>query len=365
MAAIGTPSINIIFKGLGVSAVSRGKKGVAILLIKDDTNKTFTFAEYRSSADLTSTEIAKYTATNLQYIKDALEGTPLKLIVARMDIAGVLADLLTAVRGKAPRNCWIGIATAATADHDALVSFVKAENTNNKKRYKALVFNATTPDHMHIVNFANAKVTFSDSRGQQTGEKAVSYLLGYLAGLPLTMSAIAKVLGKFSNVEEPADLAAAVNLGKFMLYSEDGQVKVSRAVNSLVTTAQDVTDDMKFIIIIESMDLIFCDIYDTWNNSFKGKYKNYADNQLLLVGAIKAYFEGLENDLILDPNYDNTAEIDIEAQRLLNIPKYGEEVVNGWDDNKAMTMTVGTQVLLKGSIKILNATEDFTFNIFM
>ena len=140
MADIGLPKLDIIFKGLGVSAIQRGTRGVAILIIKDDTNKTFDFATYNSYADLTSTEQAKYTATNLQYIKDVLDGVPLKVIVARMDkTAGVLADLLAKVKGVAPRNCWIGIAEGATADHDALVTWVKTENLNNKRCYKAMV----------------------------------------------------------------------------------------------------------------------------------------------------------------------------------------------------------------------------------
>lgn len=363
---VGMPKLDIIFKGLGVSAVARGSKGVAILIIKDDTNKTFDFVTYRSYADLTSTESAKYTADNLQYIKDALDGTPLKLIVARMDVAGTLADMLVKIRGIAPRNCWIGMAAGTTVDHDAIVSWVKSERTNNKKCYKAVVFNATAPDSLAIVNFANTSVVFADARSTQTGEKGVATLLGFFAGLPLTMSGIGKPLSyKFSSVIEPADNEAAVNAGKLVLYSEDGAVKVARAINSLQTTGQDVTDDMKFIIIVEAMDMIFTDIYETWNNYFKGKYKNFMTNQLLLIGAINSYFTGLANDLILDPLYENKTAIDTEKQRLANIPKYGEDVVNAWDDNKVMLMTVGTNVYLKANVKILNAFEDMALSIYM
>ena len=122
---------------------------------------------------------------------------------------------------------------------------------------------------------------------------------------------------------------------------------------------------MKYILIVEQMHLVFTDIYDTWNNFYKGKYKNFMDNQLLLIGAINAYFEGLENDLILDPNYENKSSIDIEAQRLANVPKYGQAVVNGWDDKQAMTMTVGTNLFLQANVKFLNAFEDLALKIYM
>lgn len=374
MADIGMPEIDIIFKGLGASAVKRSSGGrVAVLIVKDDTDKTFTFAEYKSVTDLTSQEIAKYTTENAQYIKDCLEGAPAKLIVARMDKTATVpdtsdilfADLLTKIKGKVPMNCWIGIAGAIKAETDALVSFVKASVQNEKKRYKALVYNATTSDDIHIVNLTNKKVTFKDDRGEQVGSKAVPYLLGYLAGLSLDMSAIAKVLQKFEIVEEPEDLEAAINKGEFILYNDEGEVRVARGVTSLVTTGQGVTDDMKFILIVEAMDMIYTDIYTTWKNFYKGKYKNSLDNQMLLIGAINSYFKALANDMILDSNFPNKSMINIEKQRLVNIPKYGEDEVNSWDDNKVMEMTFGTNVFLGGNIKILNAMEDFNFEISM
>lgn len=365
MANIGLPSFNLIFKGLGTSAVARGSKGVAILIIKDDTDKTFTFAEYTSVDDLTSAEIAKYTTDNGQFITDCLEGTPLKLIVARMDIAGTLSDLLALIKGKAPRNCWIGIAKGITADTDALVSFVKSANTNEKKKFKAFVFKATVSDDMHIVNFTNPNVTFTDTRGVKAGDNAVPFLLGYLAGLSLSISSIAKVLSKFESVEEPASLETAINAGEFVLMNDEGDVRVARGVNSLITTGEGITDDMKFILIVEVMDLMYTDIYTTWNSFYKGKYKNNADNQALLIGAINSYFTSLENENLLDNSYSNVASVDIGSQRLANYSKYGQDVVMAWSDDYAKEMTYGTNVYLKANIKILNAMEDLDFVITM
>ncbi|AOY76683.1 phage tail sheath C-terminal domain-containing protein [Clostridium formicaceticum] len=365
MADIGLPKIDIIFKGLGVSAVQRGSKGVAVLIIKDDTDKTFIFAEYRSIADFESAEQAKYTAENVEYIKDVLEGAPLKLIVARMDTEGTLTDTLKAVKGKVPMNCWIAMADATQGEKDDLVSFIKASNQNDKKRYKVFLNQATISDDIHVVNFTNPEITFKDARGKKTADKAVPWLMGYLAGLSLDMSAIARPLQKFESVTEPEDLEAAVNAGEFVLFNDEGDVRVVRGINSLVTTGQGVTDDMKFILIVEVMDLIYTDIFTTWKKFYKGKYKNYLDNQMLLIGAINSYFAALAIDLLLDPNFENEAVVDVEAQRLANIPKYGKETVDTWDDEKIMQMTVGTDVFLNANIKILNAMEDFRFNIFM
>lgn len=365
MADIGMPKIEIIFKGLGVSAVQRGNKGLAVLIVKDDTDQTFTFKEYRSIEDLTSEELEKYTEENAVAIKDALEGTPKKLIVARMDVEGVLADLLKDIKGKVEMNCWIAIADGTTEEQDDLVSFVKSNVKNNKKRYKGLTYKATTSDDIHVINNTNESIVFKDARGEQPGGKAIPHLLGYLAGLSLDMSAIAKPLQKFEKVVEPDDLDEAINNGEFILCNDEGEVRVARAVNSLITTGGDITDDMKFILITEVQDLIYTDIYTTWKKFYKGKYKNYLDNQMLLIGAINSYFAAIADELLLDPNFPNKSMVNVEHQRLANIPKYGEEEVGSWDDDKVMEMTVGTDVFLTANIKTLNAMEDFKFIISM
>lgn len=370
MADLGMPEIDIIFKGLGVSAVQRGSKGLAILIIKDDTDKEFTFREYRSIDELTSEEQEKYTKDNLVYIKDVLEGSPKKLIVARMDLGVLdepakLTDLLADIKGKVEMNCWIALADGTQQEQDDLVSFVKSNVKNNKKRYKALVYKATASDDMHIVNYTNETVFFKGERGEKPGGDAVAYLLGYLAGMSLDMSSIASPLQKFEKVVEPEDNEKAINKGEFILYNDEGDVRVARGVNSLITTGQGITDDMKFILIVEVMDLIYTDIYTTWKRFYKGKYKNFLDNQMLLIGAINSYFKEIANELLLDPNFPNKSKVDIEQQRLANVPKYGEEVVAEWDDDKIIEMTVGTNVFLDGSVKILNAMEDFKFKIEM
>lgn len=355
---IGMPKISIVFNGLGASAVKRGEKGVAVLILKDKVE----YAEYKDISKFTSSEQAKYTPENVQYIKDALEGAPLILKVFCMK--DNLMEIMANVKSKAPRNCWIAIADATKEETAEFVTFIKTAIKNNKKRYKAIVF-GNKADDMHVINFTNSKVVFADARKEQPGIKAVPYLLGMLAGLSLDMSAIALTLSKFDSVTEPADLETSINSGEFVLYNEENEVKVARGVNSLVTTGQGITDDMKFILIIEVMDLIYTDILSTWAKFYKGKYKNSLDNQMLLIAAINAYYKALARDLILDPKFINKAQIDCESQRLANSLKYGEEVVTQWEDAKVEQMTVGTNVFLSSNIKILNAMEDFSITIDM
>lgn len=357
------PEFILAFKGLGVSAIKRGERGAAALILIDNTAGE-TYKKYRSIADLTSAEQAKYTAPNVLFIKDALEGTPLELHVFKVSVDVELADVFKVLAGKVPRNCWIAVQSADANHHTDLVSFVKSQLINNRKRYKAIVYKSANPDSMHIVNQVNEIVDFPDERGIKAGHEALSYLLGYYAGLPLSMSGIAKPL-KFKSVSEPESLDTAISNGEHALYNDEGVVKIARAVNSLVSLGQDVTEEMTFINTVEKMDFIFTDIFNVWNNSYKGKYPNILDNQMLLISSVNGYYKDLARDYILDPNFINKSFVDIEAQRIANYPKFGEEVVDSWDDNKVMEMTISTKVLLASNIKIAGIMEDFKFNIFM
>lgn len=374
---IGIPEITIKFIGLGATAVQRGSKGTAVLIVKDNTNKGQLIHEYRSIVDFNKEEREKFSEDNVQNILDALEEAPKRLIVARLETTEVskedgkpskskdLAGLLKLIDGQTDMNCWIAIADADEKETSELCSFIKSSNKDKKKRYKALVYKGVTTDHQHITNYTNEKVIFAGERGEQDGIKAIPYLLGLVAGYTLDMSLIAKPLQKFKYVEEPEDVDEAIENGEFILQNDEGDVRVARAVNSLVTTGQGITEDMRFILITEVMDLMYTDFYRTWKNDYKGKYKNILDNQMLLIGAFNAYMKELGKEFLLDPNFDNKAEIDLEKQRLANIPKYGEEEVNSWDDYKVLEMTVGTHVYPMANVKIPNAMEDIEFPIYM
>lgn len=356
------PQIDIIFKGLGVTAVKRAERGDAVLILNDTTPgepKKY----YKSIEDFDSKEQAKFTEDNIKLVKDALEGIPLKLYVFKVGEEELITDKLKAIGGVIPRNCWIGTPDNSYATE--LATWVKAKRKNDKKRYKMIGHKLTAPDDMGIVNFTNEKVTFSDERGEVTGNQAIPYLLGFLAGISLNMSAIAFELGKFSSVIEPEEKDTAIQKGEFILFNDEGIVKVARAVNSLSTLGQDVTIEMTHINTVEKMDLIYCDIYTAWDKSYKGKYPNITNNQMLLISAINSYFKGLAINYILDPNFENTSFIDLDQQRLANYAKYGQEEVESWDDEKVRQMTVGTNVFLKANIKVSGIMEDFLFNIYM
>ena len=274
---------------------------------------------------------------------------------------GTLANILKSVAQE--RINWLGLGyDGAEADTATLVSWIKSMRKVGKT-YKAVVHKATKPDNKGIVNLMNEKVTFVDSRGEVEGWQYIPSILGMLAGLPMTRSATSFLCSNLKEVSLFDDIDDVIDEGGFCLHKDEGDIRVARACTSLQEITQDETEDMKDIIIIESMDLMRDDIFSTFK-SWIGKYKNKYDNQVLFFSAINAYFKELAREDILDKEYNNYSEVDVEAQRLAWLA-VGKTEVEDMEDEQIKKLTFKKKVFMTAQIKILNAVEDFKFTINM
>ena len=353
---MGLPKIEIIFKQLAVTAVKRSQLGIVGLIVKEPS-KNWDVKVYKDITDIKDTD---YTANTVALVKDTFEYTPNKVFVFNVG-SGTLTDTLKKVAQE--RVNWLGLGyDGKDGDTATLVSWIKSVRKAGKT-YKAVVFKATKPDNKGIVNLMNDKVTFVDNRGEVDGWQYVPTVLGMLAGLPMTRSATSFLCGNLKDVSIFNDIDDTIDKGGFCLYKDEGDIRVARGCTSLEEITQDETEDMKDIIIVESMDLMRDDIYSTFKK-WIGKYKNKYDNQVLFFMAINAYFKELEREDILDKEYDNYSEVDVEAQRLAWLG-VGKAEVAEWEDEKVKKTAFKKKVFMKANIKILNAVEDFKFTINM
>lgn len=354
------PSIEIIFKQLASTLIERSSRGIAILIVRDDTNKTFDYKEYKNLVALES-DSALYSQGNLQYIKDVLNFAVSKVVVVRIDVADSLSDALAIVEGNI-KTGWITIAGGTQTDFDSLASWVETKE-QERKSYKAVAYKATAADSMHLVNFYNDTVTFKDARGEETGEKYTPSLIGILSSCNIQRGSTYFECTNLKRVEEVADGEVAVAAGRFILVNEIDKVKVALGINSLTTLdGINSTEDMKFIDIVEVMDLINDDITTVFKDEYLGKYKNNYDNQVLLISAINTYFKQLAEDYILDDNYSNKADVNVEAQRQAWVGT-GKAEAENWTDAQVKNNAFKRTIFLAGDIKILGAMENLKFNI--
>lgn len=362
--AIKQPIINITFEQLGDTVMTRGEQGIGVLIVKDDTDKSFNLVKYSTAAAALNDQ-SKYTADNYAAITDFLSYAPATAWVYRMDMDGSLDETLSKIAGQI-KSGWITIADMETSEGTALVSWIKQREAESKG-YKAIVYNQTpAPDCMHVVNFATPSVTFTDARGKQGGVKFLPSLLGMLAKRSIAPTAQGAICTNLSIAEEVSDADAAAASGKLVLLnSEDGDVTLGVAINSLTTyNGSTRVEDMSYVEIVEAMDLMREDIARTFRKYYRHG-PNTRDRQMDFIAAINGnYFKQLENQEILNPNGDNIAEIDIAAQRAAWVAS-GKSEAADWDDDKVKAMPFKRSVFLTANVNMVNVAYDLIFPIFM
>lgn len=355
------PNIEISFKQLATSLIERSERGIAILIIKDDTDKTFNYKEYNSITAVES-DVDLYSSSNIQYIRDIFNFALNKVAIVRVDSTGGTVAEALAILEKNIKTGWITLADGVDADWSTLASWIKTKE-QEKKTYKAVTYKASTTDSKHIVNFCNEKVTFVDERGEVTGEKYCPSLIGILASCNIKRGSTYFKCTNLAKVQEVENAETAVGGGQFILVNDVDTVKVALGINSLTTTdGVNATEDMKYIDTVEAMDLIQDDIANVFKNEYLGSYKNSYDNQILLISAINTYFKQLANDNVLDVKYANKADVDVEEQRLAWLGT-GKTEAETWSDQQVKNNAFKRTVFLTGDVKILGAMENLKFGI--
>lgn len=388
---IGLPNIQVIFQGLANTAVVRSSRGVACLIVKDNTGfdvlsegkpksrkEKSTEKEQPKALSVTEdekiikeykgfTEVTKedYTDKNYKIIGDVFLTDISKLFVIKIANEKTFDDIKPFINKEIN---WIAYIGETKEEQKKLADFVKLENKTRAKRLKAICYDLeqASADDMHIVNFTNKSVTKTDGT-TVVGYEYLGRLLGVLAGCRMDTSVTYTVLSDLKNAEEIGNTEAintAIGNGQLVLINDDDGVRIARGVNSLQTNDKNHTEDMKYITIVEAMDLIYEDIINTFKKVYLGRFKNSYDNQVLLISAINSYFRDLAREEILDPNYNNITFVDIEKQREIWISN-GKIEAQNWSDIEVKNNTFRTNVYLQANVKFLNAMEDLLFIVNM
>lgn len=401
------PEVDVVFRGLADSVVYRSTRGIACIILKDNTgtledvpeeenqeenqgNINGAEEESKDNADVNADALKQETEEENQDIKVLFEYKSFKDVKKDdytdenykiiQDIFLEKVSKLYVIKisdGKSFNNIqhliskdinWITFISEAPEDQKTIAKFVKEENKTRTKRLKALCYNLQEEDanDMHIINFTNKFVIKTDNT-KLAGYKYLSRLLGVLTACPMDTSVTYIILKDLKQVNQIGDINTindAINKGKFILINDDDGVRIARGINSLQKNDVNHTDDMKYITIVEAMDLMYEDIVKTFKKSYLGKFKNSYDNQVLFISAINSYFRELAKQDILDQNHKNVVFVDIEKQREMWLQN-GVTQAEHWNDIEVKEKTFRTNVYLQANVKFLNAMEDLFFIVNM
>lgn len=388
----GLPQVIIDFRTKSTTAIARSARGIGVMILHNESTNVSKFYKISDSTDIPDEGL---TAKNVDLIKKALLGIPLRILVYTLPMADVVpgggesllnqADVLKKLHNI--KWNYICHPTGTAQDQEDLAVWVKKERNIKRKTFKAVVANFDaddkgvinfTTDNIRCVNpaYTDALQTAGGDRKKvsssiaeyltYTSTEYTARIMGILAGLALDRSATYYELNEVYDCEVYEDIDDCISKGQLCLIDEmDGNgVKIARACNSLHTFTTDVGQDFRYIKIVETVDMITDDIRDTFKNSYVGKVINDYNHKMLFIAAILVYFRNLKGNVLDDsPTAINTVDIDEAAQKDYAI-LHGDDVTK-MTVQQIREYNTGTQVLLTGRITPVNAMEDLRITFTM
>ena len=356
------PKFNVNFKELAVLAIQRQQRGDVVIILDDSTNADITAITYRGLAEVDEDD---WTTANYKRIMLAFLGNPSKVIVVKLDNSSGATFDDTLERLNLYSNYTLCMPTATSANITAIKNYIKAQRqANNYSR--AVVANATSPDAEYIINFASSGAINANITGTAEDFTAADWtcrLAGALSGLAasrsLTYYELPEVVSAPISSTPDADVAA----GKLIIIHQDGSYKFGRAVNSLVTLTDGVTEAFQKIRVLDIMDMIANDIVSTFRLYYVGKYINNFTNKNRFVGAINAYLKQLGVEGYVEPENDNEVAISYDKNKAYLEAK-GVDTSN-MTYIEILKANTGSKVLLDGVCSPTDAMEDLDLGMYL
>lgn len=392
MAKLGMPSVTISFIEAGIEAIKRSQRGIVALLLEepqDTITKLLKDHEVTSGSGTTSTTTTIKAITNpftvyttddipselsddnKDYITKALIGytkAPYRLKVYLMvkdETADAKADKFASALTPLATDRWdyLAIPTIATTQCESVATWLKTNRENKHKRSK-VVLPGYKGDYEGIIDFSNTTVKTASK--SYTGAQYTPRIAGLLGGTPLTISATYAPLSEVIDCDRymADENDEKVNNGEFFIWYDGEKFKMSRAMNSLVTTTQGKLEAYQTIKSVDIMDAIYDDIKKTAQDSYIGKYANDYDNKQLLITAIMGYFKELEDGRLLQKGYSQV-DIDVNAVKNYQLQHglYTADELADMSDLEIKKLDTKKIVFLTAKIKILDAMEDIVLPI--
>ncbi len=372
----GLPQVIINFKTQGANAIKRSARGIVAMILHDGSANSVKQYKIADTTDIPDNELS---AKSIELVKLCLKGTPLRILLYVIPAVDTVVetdehlvdqndvlDMIQSVKWN-----YICIPTSTGTEQEDLASWIKSQRNNKRKTFKAVCAKQAA-DHEGVINFCTDNIVAengTDDNGDAvyTTYNAVEYsarIAGILAGLALDRSATYFSLTEVQSVETYTDIDERIDKGQLLLFDElDGNgVKIARACNSLISFTTDKGEDFRYIKIIEAVDMITDDIRDTFKKYYIGKVINDYNHKMLFIAAVLVYFDEIKGN-VLDRDGKNTIDIDENAQ--LNYAKLKGENTEDMTAMEIRKYNTGTQVLLSGNVKPVNAMEDLTINFVM
>lgn len=348
------PTFTVAFKELAVTAIKRQTRGNVILVLDSEIDeKTYKMLSEVNRSDFSDDDYLK--------IELCFMGNPKKVTILseEQDVDDLIAKL------NKYDSYILCYPNASANDISALKSYLNNERQNNNNYSIALFVNASDLDSFYLINFVSGQIKILNNGSIKT-ITAANYaprIAGALAGLSQNRSLTYFELPEIVDAVLPEDPDEAVSDGELVILHQDGSYKLGRAVNSLVTLTNGISEVFQKIRIINIMDMIAGDIITTFRKYYVGKYINNYANKKRFIGAINTYLKSLASDGLLEETSDNSVYLSYEK-----IKSYIEAKGISTDEmtyQDVITYNTGSKVLLDGVCSPTDCMEDLNLGFYL
>ena len=351
------PEINILFKTLAKTASIRSARGVACIVVKDSAVE----GKYVYTREKQITQ--SYDDDNLSLVKEAFNKYGVtKLVVYAIDkTGGTLADALNNLK-KVEINY---LACNFALEENDITLLKQFKETRVKNNMDLQIIANVAADDEYFINFASTGISVNGSAIEP--HRFMCKLAFILSSIPQTESATYYVLDDVTAVTEIENEDEAVEQGKIFITFDGEKYKLSRAVNSKTTLAANEKKDLKKIKITEGKIIVKGDIYKVFRDKYIGKCNNDYNDRLSLVSEINRYLTNLAYEGILNIDYDNHVELDVQAMRDYMETEADTDTSDMKDIDvlKDVEGLCGSKVFIKGQVRFVDAMEDITLVLYM
>lgn len=184
-----------------------------------------------------------------------------------------------------------------TTVQDAMVAFVKRVAEENGFYTQLVAAGLTNPDSRYVIN-VNSGVVLSDGT-ELTPQQVAWWVGGATAGAQynqdLTYAAYPGAVDVTALMTN-SQYEQAIQAGQFVLWSDDGVVKVEYDINSLVTYTADITDVYHYNRTMRLVNTIANDIYKQFSDGYIGVVNNNEAGRMMFKSAIVGYLLEIQAD---------------------------------------------------------------------
>ena len=353
----GLPTLKIAFEKAAQTVVSRSKKGIVAVMVRDEEAQ----GVYTMSSTLfIPPELGE---ANKAHIRTAFEGSdrgaPSQVVLAVIAPGTDTTDALEAglkLLESYSIDYLAGPPDVTAEELELLNTWVLGQRELYRTVKLVRPFLTTGSDEMGIIELDETGL--ADKNGPVTAASFCARLAGILAGIPMRMSATNVPLPELTAVTSRTLLEQqeAINNGKLIFVHDGLQAKIARAVNSMTTIPQKGKADWSKIKIVEGMDLIRYYLRNTIDQNYVGQHENVYDKKQILITAIQNFFYYLESAGVLNPG-ESVAEVDYDRQ----LEWINAQGVSTTDMSRQEVLEYQTDswVFIHCSGRIVDAMEDF------